>query len=74
MKAGPVLDRRIFAPRETSDRWRQFLPEDVKLLSMTISLISHPFAPVEVLLSNLDIPEIVLNEKINVFAMGSVKC
>ena len=41
---------------------------------MTIFLTSHPFTPVEVLLSNLDIPEIVLNEKINVLAKGSVKC
>ena len=38
-------------------------------VTMTISLISYPIAPVEVLLSNLDIPEIVLNEKINVFAI-----
>ena len=42
-------------------RWRY--------VKLTISRISHPIAPVEVLLSNLDIPEIVLNEKINVFAI-----
>ena len=66
-----LCSKRNFLQVEEVSPWRC---RYVKLLSMTIFLTSHPFAPVEVLLSNLDIPEIVLNEKINVLAKGSVKC